>query len=300
MKFKKLGAVVASVVAASLVLAGCSAKKDDHADHNHGGAEKKHVKIGVVGANEPYWEDYKDAAKKEGIEIELVDFADYNQPNPALTAKELDLNQFQHIIYLAKHNANSGDNLVPIGSTGIYPLALFSKKHKKVDEFKKGAEIAIPNDPSNRARALLVLQQAKLLKLKDGGSPTSTPDDIIAADSKVKVKEVDASFTAASINDVDGAVVNNDFVVKAGLNFKDALFQDDPKDPSAFPYINIFAARAADKDNPTYKKLVEIYQNSEKVKAGVVKASGGSGVLVKTPVSELQETLDKLVKKYKK
>ncbi|MFA7497223.1 MAG: MetQ/NlpA family ABC transporter substrate-binding protein [Leucobacter sp.] len=284
MKLKRFGVLTASVAVAALALSGCSAS---------GGADDA-VKIGVVGASDPYWETFTEAAAEEGITVELVDFADYNQPNPALSEGELDLNQFQHIVYLADYNVASGDDLEPLGSTAIYPLAVFSEKYDDVSEIPEGGEIAIPNDESNRARALLVLQQAGLLELEGGGNIFSTPDDIIADSSKVTVTEVDASFTASSIQDVDAAVVNNDFVTKAGLNFADAIFQDDPEDENALPYVNIFAVRAEDRDNETYLKLVEIYQTNDAVQAGVLENSGGSAVLLQTPVSELVASLERV------
>ncbi|PIJ49265.1 methionine ABC transporter substrate-binding protein, partial [Leucobacter sp. OLES1] len=119
---KKRGIIAASITALALVattaLAGC-ATSNDSADS--GSSDAKHVKIGVVGASDPYWKTFVDAAKKEGIEVELKDFTDYNQPNPALSAGELDLNQFQHIVYLADYNVQNNDDLVPVGSTAIYP-----------------------------------------------------------------------------------------------------------------------------------------------------------------------------------
>jgi D-methionine transport system substrate-binding protein len=291
MNIKRGGILAASITALALALTGCSSSGSDTATED-GGSET--VRIGVVGASDPYWETFTEAAAEEGITVELIDFTDYNQPNPALSEGELDLNQFQHIVYLAQHNVASGDDLVPIGSTAIYPLAVFSEKYDDVADIPEGATIAIPNDESNRARALLVLQQAGLLELEGGGTIFSTPDEIIEADSKVKVLEVDASFTATSIADVDAAVVNNDFVTKAGLDFADAIFQDDPEDESSLPYVNIFAAKAEDADNATYLKLVEIYQTNADVQAGVLENSGGSAVLLQTPVEDLVASLAKV------
>jgi len=276
---KKLLAALAVVPLVAL-LAGCT-----------GAAADETVKIGVVGASDPYWAVYEEAAADAGITVEIVDFAVFEQPNPALSADELDLNQFQHIVYLADYNVSSKQDLVPIGATAIYPLGLYSTKHDKVSEIKKGDTIAVPNDASNLARALLVLQSAKLVTLKDGGTIFSTLDDIDEGKSKVTVTALEASLTATSLPDVDGAVINNDFVEKAGLKFEDALAQDDPSDPNALPYVNVFAARAEDKDNATYKKLVEIYQNTKTVQDGVLEVSGGSAVLVKTPVADLESSL---------
>jgi len=253
-------------------------------------AETETVKIGVVGAGDPYWQTYTEAAAAEGIDVELVDFSEYTQPNPALSAGELDLNQFQHVIYLATYNVQSNEDLVPIGATAIYPLGLYSAKYGSVEEIPAGETVAVPNDESNQARGLLVLQSAGLIELKDGGSIFSTVADVLDS-SKVKVEALDAAFTATSLPDVAAAIINNDFVTDAGLTFEDAIATDDPSDPNAFPYINIFAAKAEDADNPTYQKLVEIYQNTQEVQDGVFEASGNTAVLLKTPAEDLVTSL---------
>ena len=284
---KRLLAALATVPLLAL-LAGCAGGTAD------AGSDKT-VKIGVVGASDPYWAVYTKAAADAGITVEIVDFSAYDQPNPALTAGEIDINQFQHLVYLAQYNTASNADLTPIGSTAIYPLGLYSTKYKKVSEIQKGDTIAVPNDASNLARALLVLQSAKLITLKDGGSIFSTLDDIDTNASKVTVTALEASLTATSLPDVAGAIINNDFVEKAGLKFTDALAKDDPADPTAIPYVNVFVARAADKDNATYQKLVQIYQDTQAVQDGVLAVSGGSGVLVKTPVADLVSSLATVV-----
>jgi len=285
---KKLTAAAALALPLALLLAGCAGTGTDAA----AGAsdENEVVRIGVVDSGDPYWETYKEAAADEGIEVELVNFSEYTQPNPALSAGELDLNQFQHIIYLATYNVQSDDDLQPIGATAIYPLGLYSSQYESTDDIPEGSTVAVPNDESNQARGLLVLQSAGLIELKDGGSVFSTVADVLP-ESKVKVEALDAAFTATSLPDVAAAIVNNDFLADADLAAEDAIATDDPTDPSAFPYINIFAAKAEDADNPTYLKLVEIYQNTQDVLDGVVEASGGTAVLVKTPVDELVTSL---------
>lgn len=290
MTFTKRGILAASLTACALaaatVLAGCSTDAGG-AEGADGGSET--VRIGVVGASDAYWQTFTDAAADEGITVELVDFTDYNQPNPALSEGELDLNQFQHIQYLADYNVSNDDDLVTIGATAIYPLGVFSTKHDALEDIPEGGTVAVPSDPSNRARALNVLQAAELIELTDGGTLFSTPDDVDTAKSKVQVTEMDASFTATSLADVDAAVVNNDFVTDAGLEFSEALYQDDPSDEGAKYFINIFAARADDAENETYAKLVEIYQTNEEVQAGVAENSGDSAILLDTPVAELRE-----------
>ncbi|OUM45458.1 MetQ/NlpA family ABC transporter substrate-binding protein [Arthrobacter sedimenti] len=250
------------------------------------------VRLGVVGASDPEWAVLTDAAAEEGIDLEVVDFAEYTQPNPALTEGELDLNQFQHLVYLARYNVSSGEDLTPVGSTAIYPLGLYSTKYKSVEEIPEGSTVAVPNDESNLARGLLVLQSAGLVVLKDGGSAFSTIDDVDEAASKVTVTTLEASLTPTSLPDVAAAIINNDFVQDAGLNFDDAIAQDDPTDPAAAAYVNIFASRAGEENNETYQKLVSIYQENQEVLDAVQETSGGTAEFLKVPVEELKTSLD--------
>ena len=252
------------------------------------------VRIGVVGASDPYWATFEQAAEDEGIDVEILNFDDYNQPNPAVSEGELDMNQFQHIVFLADYNVASGDDLQPIGATAIYPLGLHSKQYDSVEEIPDGATVAVPNDASNQARALVLLQSAGLIELKSGGTIFSDLADVDTVASRVEVEAMDAALTATSLDDLAGAVVNNDFVERAGLDFDDALAQDDPSDPNALPYANVFAVRADDLDDPTYRKLVEIYQETEAVQEGVIEVSGGTAVMLDTPVEDLQASLEKV------
>lgn len=291
--------VVAAVAAALIVLNLPSAAK--------WGTEERPVKLGTVGAKDPYWTTFKEAALAEGIHLEIVDFAEYPQPNPALARGDIDVNQFQHIVYLGAHEASTGDGLVPIGATAIYPLGLYSLKHGSVDEIPAGSTVAIPNDPSNLARGLLVLQSAGLITIEGGGSIFATLDQIDTANSKVTVKAVDANLTVTLLNDpeVSAAIINNDFVKNATkadgtpLAPADAIAQDDPSDANALPYVNIFAAKAADKDDPVLLKLVEIYQSTQSILDGVQSASGGTAVFLKTPVADLEASLVKVTADYK-
>lgn len=291
---KKLAKAAALAIPLALVLSACAGGADsapsatDDADTGSGEV----VRIGVVGAGDPYWDTYKEAAAAEGIDIELVNFTEYTQPNPALSAGELDLNQFQHIVYLAQYNVGTDADLVPLGSTAIYPLGLYSTQYDSVEEIPDGAKVAVPNDESNQARGLLVLQSAGLVTLKGGGTIFSTLDEIDKDKSRVEVVTLDAAVTATSLPDLAAAIINNDFIEDAGLKASDAIAQDDPADPNALPYVNIFASRAEDADNPTYKKLVEIYQNSQPVLDGVFESSGGTAVFLKVPVADLLASLD--------
>ncbi|MCW2735824.1 MetQ/NlpA family ABC transporter substrate-binding protein [Nocardioides sp.] len=259
-----------------------------------GGAANEKVVLGTVGASDPYWQVLVDEAAKQGIDLEVKDFADYTQPNPALSEGELDVNQFQHLVYLAEYNLANDDDVVPLGSTAIYPLGLYSTKVDSVDEIEDGDTVVVPDDDSNQARGLLILQSAGLITLKDGGSIYSTLADIDESASRVEVKAIKADLTPTSLPDVAAAIINNDFVEKAGLKFEDALATDDPEDPNSLPYVNVFAVRAEDRDDPTLLKLVEIYQDTQSVLDGVQDVSGGTAQLVKIPQDELQGALDKV------
>ncbi len=282
-----LGALVALAVVAGLVVTLTGGDDDSP-------AAGETVRIGVVGASDPYWTTYEEAAADEGIDVEIIDFSDYNQPNPAVSEGELDLNQFQHIVFLADYNVASGDDLQPIGATAIYPLGLHSKQYDAVEEIPDGATVAVPNDASNQARALVLLQSAGLIELKSGGTIFSDLADVDTDASRVQVEALDAALTATSLDDLAGAVVNNDFVERAGLDFDDALAQDDPNDANALPYANVFAARAGDLDDATYLELVEIYQDTQAVQDGVVEVSGGTAVMLDTPVDDLRASLAKV------
>jgi D-methionine transport system substrate-binding protein len=249
------------------------------------------IRIGVVGASDPYWPVFVDAAAAEGLAVEIVDFADYPQPNPAVAAGELDLNQFQHMVYLADYNEASGEDLVAIGSTAIYPLALYSSQYTDVADIEQGDTVAVPNDDTNLSRGLLVLQSAGLIEIEGGGSIYSTIADIDTENSKVTVIALDASLTASSLPDVAAAIINNDYVERAGLSFSDAIATDDAADPNALPYVNVFAARAEDKDNATYLQLVQIFQDTKAVTDGLIAVSGDTAVLVKTPAADLAAAL---------
>lgn len=292
MSRKRILSVAAVALPLALVLAGCATPANTAGDSGDSNDETSGpVRIGVVNSGDPYWETFTELAADEDIEVEIVNFTEYTQPNPALSAGELELNQFQHVIYLATYNVASDDDLQPIGSTAIYPLGLYSTQYDSVKDIPEGSTVAVPNDESNQARGLLVLQSAGLIELEGGGSIFSTVADIDEAKSKVKVEALDAAFTATSLPDVAAAIVNNDFLEDANLTSEDAIAQDDPSDPNAVPYINIFAAKAEDADNPTYLKLVELFQNSQDVLDGVVDASGGTAVIVKTPVDDLVASL---------
>ena len=243
---------------------------------SNGNGDSKKITIGVVG-NETANQVLKDEAAKQGITIEYSEFTDYAQPNPAVDAGDNDMNRFQHIAYLANYN-------------NIYPMAIFSKKHKKVDEIPQGGTIAIPNDSVNEARALLLLKAQNLVTFKSEVH-TPTHNDIDTGKSKVKVTPVDAAQTVVSLDSVDAAVINNTFLADAGLNPSDALAQDDPNNPDARRYVNLFVAQKDKVNDETYKKVVEIF-HSKTVQDAVKEDSKNTAVEVNLSQDELKKALE--------
>ena len=256
---------------------------------SNGNGDSKKITIGVVG-NETANQVLKDEAAKQGITIEYSEFTDYAQPNPAVDAGDNDMNRFQHIAYLANYNVSSGKDLQIVGSTNIYPMAIFSKKHKKVDEIPQGGTIAIPNDSVNEARALLLLKAQNLVTFKSEVH-TPTHNDIDTGKSKVKVTPVDAAQTVGSLDSVDAAVINNTFLADAGLNPSDALAQDDPNNPDARRYVNLFVAQKDKVNDETYKKVVEIF-HSKTVQDAVKEDSKNTAVEVNLSQDELKKALE--------
>ena len=291
---RRFAPFVALAAVAALSLSACGGGSDDAGKALP--SDIKTVKIGVADAAESYWQVFKSEAKKElGIDVEFTNFSDYNQPNPALSQGELDLNEFQHLQYLANYNEKQGDDLQPIGATAVYPLPLYSTKHKSVDEIPQGGKIAIPNDPVNQARALGVLSEAGLIKLNTEPSTTLTPANVDKAASKVSVVAVDAKQTAQQVNDLDGAVVNNNYATAAKLSEDSIIAQDDPNSEVAKPYINIFVARAEDKDNETLQKLAAIYHEPV-VEEAVTKDLGSGAHFKDNSPQDLQDELAKIQK----
>lgn len=279
----------AAAVGALSLLAACASDASTTEEAGGGATtetEAETVTIGVVGASEDHWRLFEEKAEDAGYDVEIVDFTEYSQPNPALSQGQLDLNQFQHILYLAQYNVEAGEDLVPVGATAIYPLGLYSKQHTDVDQIPDGGEVAVPNDPTNLARALLVLQDAGLIALRDGGSAFSTEADVIAEESRVTVTPVDAQQTALALDSVDASIINNDFLEDAGIDPESALYEDDAEAEGARPYINVWAARADDAENETYLALIDIYEDEE-IQDALLEASGGTAVLADQSPDEL-------------
>ncbi len=290
-------ALAAVAVLAPLALAGCASSDGATASE---GTKDDPIVIGIVSSGEDYWNTFKAKAEAEGIYVELKNFSDYQLPNQGLSDGDLDLNQFQHLQFLADYNVKTGSDLTPIGATAVYPLDLYSTKVSDVADIPDGAEVAIPNDGSNQARALLVLQDAGLLKLKDGGNSFSTAADVIADDSQVTVTPLKADQLPAALQDpkVYAAIVNNDYVPNIDAAHQEPIYKTDADSTANDPYINIWVSRKADADNPTFKKLIELYHEKD-VTDGVLEASGGTGVIKDNTPKQLQDILATIEKNQK-
>lgn len=218
------------------------------------------VKIGIVGDSaRVLWRDISKRVKsKYGITIKLTEFNDYVKPNQALVDGSIDLNAFQTKIFFDDQNKKLGSKLKSIGKTIIIPMKLYSLKHTKVSQIKKGSTIAVPNDATNEERALNVLVQAKLIKY-DTSVANPTSKNITYNPKQLKIKEVDAAQTVTALKSADGAVINGNYAQDAELSEKKVLVAQNLKKNVA-PYINIIAARKDKADNDVYKKIVKEYQ----------------------------------------
>ena len=234
-----------------------------------GGNNGKKVTIGVASNDTKAWEKVKELAKKDDIDLEIKHFSDYNVPNKALSDGDIDLNAFQHFAFLDQYKkAHKDTNIEALSTTVLAPLGIYSDKVKNIKDIKKGAQVAIPNDVSNQARALKLLESAGLIKLKKNFGLNGTTKDIESNPKDLKIKAVDAQQTARALSDVDISVINNGVATKAGKDAKkDPIYLEKASSDAVKPYINVVAVNSKDKDNKTYKKIIELYHSKEAQKA---------------------------------
>ena len=250
---KKIIALLAAVLLLAVVTAGCGDKK---AAAPAPAADKKVVlKVGATPV--PHAEILKaiqPILAKDGIELKIVEFTDYVRPNVALAEKELDANFFQHLPYLQQFAADRKLDLVSLIAVHIEPMGVYSKKIKNLSEVPNGGIIAIPNDPTNGGRALSILAQAGLIKMKDGVGVKGTVKDVTDNPKKLVFKELEAPQLPRSLDDVTLAVINSNYALEAKLNpTKDALFIEKKESP----YANILAIRKGDEKRPELVKLAK-------------------------------------------
>jgi len=256
-------------VAAAIAVAGFGVSAPAAAE------DKTAIKVGIMaGEDEDVWRVVVQEGAKRGLTIETVVFNDYTQPNEALERGEIDANAFQHQPYLDNQIKTQGYHIVPVGYTGVWPIGLYSKKHKSVAGLPEGAVIGVPNDPSNEGRALRVLQNEKLIALKEGTGILATTADISENSRKLEIKELDAGIVGRSVDDLDAAVVNTDWALKSGLTPENRIAQEPISDN---PYRNFIAVKSGSEKEPWVKVLVESYQN-ETVKAEFDRVYKGTGL----------------------
>lgn len=264
MKLKKILVLALAVATLTLTLTGCGKTADDAATNKDGQAVT--VKLGVVGSiYEELWAPAKADLLTEGIDLEIVQFSDYVTPNNALANGEIDLNAFQHRIYLNTEVQNYGYDIEIIGNTFIIPLNLYSSKVSAVDEIKDGDTIAIPNDVTNGGRAIKVLAAAGLITLKDDANFSPTVEDIETYNVDIKINELAANTIPSVLADVTAAVVNGNYALDFGLKPEEAIFADSSLGEEN--YWNLIAARSASLNDAEtvaiYQKIIKAFQSSE-------------------------------------
>ena len=272
MKLKKLFALTLAAAALTFALTACGSQdstptgNDDANSDDTTTAENVNVKLGVVGGiYEDLWAPAKEALKAEGIDLEIVQFSDYVTPNNALANGDIDLNAFQHRIYLQNEIDNNGYAIQNIGNTFIIPLNLYSQTVSSVDELKDGDIIAIPDDLTNGGRALKVLEAAGLIELDPNAAFNPTLEDITSYKVGIKIEEFKANIIPSVLPDVAAAVVNGNYALDFGLKTDEAIYKDSVLDVEE--YWNLVAARTADLEDAdkveVYKKVIAAFQSPE-------------------------------------
>ncbi len=222
----------------------------------------------------------KDILKEKGYELEIKEFTDFVQPNLTLQSGELDANYFQHLPYLNDFNAENKTELVSIADIHYEPLGIYPGKTKSLADLKDGAQVAVPNDTTNEARALLLLEIQGLIKLKPDAGFKATINDIIENPKNLKIIEIEAAQLARSLADVDIAVINGNYAIQAGLNVvTDTLAKEEKDSLASTTYINVLAIRKGDENREDLKALVEALK-SEKVRKFIEETYKGAVVPV--------------------
>jgi D-methionine transport system substrate-binding protein len=226
-----------------------------------GSAAAETIRIGVTaGPHAQIAEVAKKVAAREGLELKIVEFNDYIQPNAALDAGDLDANSYQHLPFFQSQIAARGYRISVAGYTVSFPMGFYSKRYRSLTDLPRGAQVGIQNDPSNSGRALALLQKYGAIKLKPGADSAATPLDIIENPKGLRIVQVEAAQLPRSLDDLDAAAINTNYAITAGLvPTRDAIAIEDAKGP----YANLLAVRTADRDKPWVAKLVHAFQSPE-------------------------------------
>lgn len=272
-----LSVVLAGVLALGLV--GCGGAASTGSSSAEGSKDDKVIKIGV--SPKPHKEIVDVAVpllEKEGYKVEITEFNDYVQPNTAVEEGSLDCNFFQHTPYLNDQNESRGLHLKSVAAIHLEPMGLYSKKITSLDEIQDGATIAVPNDTSNEARALKLLEANGLIKIKDG--ELVTPADITENPKNLKFTELEAAAIPRAIDDVDAAVINGNYAIEAGFDVvKDGIIKEDKDSEAAKPYANILVVKEGNENQEKIQALVKAL-TSDEVKDFINKEYNGSVIPV--------------------
>lgn len=259
------------VLASALTLAGCGEQAEQTTPE---AVAVKPLRLGVIaGAEEQVAEIAAKVAKEQyNLDVELVSFSDYVTPNVALNDGSLDINAFQHKPYLDKQIADRGYELVPVGNTFVYPIAAYSKVIKSLDELAEGAKVAVPNDPTNLGRSLLLLEQQGLIEVDDAVGLEATPLNITANPKNLDIIELEAPQLPRSLDDVAFAVINTTYASQIDLlPGRDSLFVEDKESP----YVNLIVSRQDNQNDERIQTFVKAYQSEEVYQAALELFKGG-------------------------
>ncbi len=219
----------------------------------------------------------KDVLAQKGYELEILEYVDYIQPNLALESEDLDANYFQHLPYLESFNEENGTKLVSAASIHYEPFGIYAGKASSLEELADGATVAVPNDTSNEARALLLLEAQGLIKLKEGADLTVTKNDIVENPKNLNLYEVEAAQIPRVVEDVDIAVINGNYAIEAGFKVSEALAVEDSESIAATTYGNVIAVREGHENDENIAALVEAL-TSDEVKAYIESTYEGAVV----------------------
>ncbi len=269
---------VAETTAAETTAAESSAAETTAEETTASSGELQKIVVGASPA--PHAEILKaanDVLKEKGYELEIKEYVDYIQPNLALESGDLDANYFQHLPYLESFNKENGTNLVSAGAIHYEPFGVYAGKTTSLDELQDGATIAVPNDTTNEARALLLLEAQGLIKLKEDAGLTATKNDIVENPKNLQLYEVEAAQLPRVIGDVDVAVINGNYAIEAGYKVSDALAVEASDSLAATTYGNVVAVRAGEENDPAIQALIEAL-TSDEVKAFIESTYDGAVV----------------------
>ncbi|TFH87373.1 MetQ/NlpA family ABC transporter substrate-binding protein [Billgrantia azerbaijanica] len=239
-----------TVLASALTLAAGTALADEHA-----------IKVGTVaGPETEVMEVAAEIAQREyGLSVEIIEFTDYVTPNAALADGSLDANAYQHEPYMRSMVEDRGYDFAIAGRTFVYPIGAYSEKHDSIEALPEGAQIALPNDPSNEGRALILMHNQGLIELDDPENLEATPLNVVGNPKDFRFREIEAAQLPRVLPDVDLAFINNTFAQPAGLTLDDALIKEGPESP----YVNLIVVREGDQDREAIRQLVDAYQTEE-------------------------------------